>query len=369
MSAQEEAGARIIEQTKAELNSSLERLFGHSDLPSLVEASEALESFAQMEIIDALVDHATPILGLYRGDSFPILVDSRATAYLINACDDASDRSCLHISIRVAERSSPSLAIRKKTFNVASYGQYRKVKLLWARELEPKVELLGALVVMILETCYSWIKDRIDALLGRHANAVSELLYRHVIRLFPKSEMRTNLWLACVTDDKGYRLLDRNVAIDAFDIIAESNKSAFSTNRLVTELLTTWLPRSKLLMQAAVIEKHCINADLGQAQYLKEGSVYAASLQALYGSDSFTVYPISTGGRIAVVALFPTTLRSTIEPVLDLHREAFAVLCDRSLSAITRTYDLIVHGTGRHWDAGMVGELLGGFMKAFTKPE
>ena len=137
----------------------------------------------------------------------------------------------------------------------------------------------------------------------------------------------------------------------------------YSTNRLVAEMVSTRLPKEKLLMQKAIEANQIMDVDIKQAKYSKEGSIYSAAMSSFYGCDSFTIHPILIDSKANVVALYPSDMRSELEYVLSMHANELIKICNNSTSRIYQVQKLF---EGKKTNVGKWGEFIGGFVKAFT---
>ena len=87
-------------------------------------------------------------------------------------------------------------------------------------------------------------------------------------------------------------------------------------------------------MNIAAQINQCMDGDMSQAKYKKEGSIYASTMAALYGSESFTIFPIQVSEPLSVFALFPTEHRNIIRPILSQHKVYLSKIIEISLPNI-----------------------------------
>jgi len=354
----------VLETAKKELLTQLEWLYNQLELADLAHAAESLEEFAKKQLVHYLTKLA-PILFRCRTAQEPrMIMDEHGYIYHLQIADDVKDFQNFFVGL--TQIGEPQPKFTQKTFKIGGFGRYKKARFFTPSQVATRYDLLSALVSMIFETTYAWYKNRVEELVNDDKIYLVKNLYTYAKNIFADEHIRENFWFATVTQDTGYRLLEGEVARAAFGLI-ESHARTYghSTNRLVAEVLNTILPRAKLLMQTAVTADKCIDADLSQAKYKKEGSIYASALAALYGSDSFTVFPILTTGQICIVTLFPTPLRSVIEPILIEHRAALAKECRQSLSRVRQTLDILGKTSNRFRHSGSIGEFIGGIIRGF----
>lgn len=219
---------------------------------------------------------------------------------------------------------SPSPTLGSKTVSrsrqIGGYGQYEKLELVLAQQAAEHVTLIADVVVAVLESGYTWIKERIDNFVKQQEVALGEKLYAYMRSIFPSEEVAENLWFAVLTEEYGFRLIDPKAADRAYGLMRPHARTyGHSPTQLVAELLQTRLPRETLLMHKALALGQCVDVDLADASYRKEGALYATVLAALYGSDAFTIFPLREDGRFSILALFPTGM-PIIRERLTAHR-------------------------------------------------
>jgi len=358
----------LIETERERLLSDLNQVYGTLRLPDLAVAADSVEDFLFGTIADRLIERAELLFDCRRGVASQTLVDKTGQAYHLRMADHIRDIQTLLIAITPIGLHTTHWP-RARRVRTEGFGRYRKIDFIISPAVRVKFDLLSALVAMIVETAYLWFKNQLIALALDERLSLARNLYKYIKNIFPSEKLRENLWFACVTEDVGFRLLEHDVARASFPLVDQHSKRyGYSTNRLVSEVLNTVLPRHKLLMQKAVSLKKCLDANLAEAKYKQEGSSYAAAMATLYGSDFFTMYPILTEGQICILALFPTPFRSSIEPLLDEHLGVLVEECKKSLSVVHRTLDLLREkSSSPRWTVA-IGEMLGGFYKVVSAP-
>lgn len=355
----------FIERVRRHVIGELADTYGRLDLPELAIAAEGVEELVKTEVLRILVDESPILFSARPASAEHCIIAENGVEYHVRLAEDVRDFRTLLISVTaIPERPRPKLQ-KIAAVRCNESGRFKLVRVYVAASCPCKTDLLQRALAVILETAYSWFRGHAERLVTQHADLVARSLYGYLRTILPSDEARENVWFASVTADWGFRLLAPDVTRSAFGIVDQhAQKYGYSTNRLVAEILTTTLPRDQLLMQQAVREKRCIDANLGEAKYRKEGSIYASALAALYGGDSFTVYPVTTDEKLSVVLLFPTTIRPEFEPLLDNHRADLERLCDEAVSPIRRTLATL-RQKKQAMRLGPFGELIGGFTKSW----
>jgi hypothetical protein len=175
---------------------------------------------------------------------------------------------------------------------------------------------------LILDTAYSWIADQILEFTDARELHVAEGLYSLARELFPEPNYRRELWFATVGPLYGFRLIASEVVDGALRTYSEGVRDLpISPLDLLARLLASCLPRNLLLMDAAARRDGAMDVDVSNAGYAHDP--YAYVMKSLYGSTSFTIYPLLTRSHLSVMALFPTG-RQAILSRLEAHKGEFS---------------------------------------------
>ncbi len=354
----------IIEVTKDDLIQELDTLLGHFNLNEIADLAETLEQFLILNLNDSLKKYSEEFLGLKSDGSNDYLVSEESNIlFSINICRDISNTKFLNVVINhhiIGEKT------KVKNFHIMidGYGNIQKVRLLFPESMNFDLVAINALIKNIYEVGYNWYKVKIEELVTQEKITLITELYGYIKKVIPSKDLRKHLWFASVTDEFGFRLLDKDVAMDLFERIdPNSEYYGHSTNRLVAEMLSTRLPKNNLLMQKAIEENKIMDVDIRDAKYSQEGNIYSAAMTAFYGCDSFTIHPIMADGKANIVALYPSNKRNEFEFLLNKHLDTLTKICKNSTSKIYQVQKLF---EGKKTNVGKWGEFVGGFVKAFT---
>ncbi|MDA2933465.1 hypothetical protein MYX82_03890 [Acidobacteria bacterium AH-259-D05] len=349
----------VIEAEKRKLLTSLDETFGTIGLRDLSVVAEVIEIFLQMNSKEVLSRHAWDICECVHHPNSAYLVHNNREYYEVVIGGSITSKATLLISLNSC---SPHLPRKNKqrTFSIKGFGKYKKVRFFFPQHLRVNVDLAVGLVRGLYETGYGWIRNQIELLAQRENIALVDDLYNYLRRIFPAKELRKNLWFASITEGYGFRLIERHVAAESFELIdRHAGLYGYSTSRLVSELLSTRLPSEGLLMQIALNLNQCIDGDLSLAKYKKEGSIYAGTMEALYGRESFTIFPVRTGEKLSVFALFPTEDRSSIEPILVEHTAELSEMVVNASPRIERALKIFDRKEEKKFDLSkLVDEML-----------
>ena len=326
----------VVEGEKKRILASLDEIFGELSLPDLPEVAETIEAILHIECKEVIEKHSDVVCGCVKQNTY--LIRDNREYYGLAIGPDIRNPSLLIISLNPCSPGLPK-ETQRKTSAVEGFGRFMKIRIVMPQNLQVDWELLSGLIGCIVETIYGWMRQRIEELAEREEIALVEDLYGYFKRIFPSDELRKTLWFASITEGYGFRLISRDVARESFSLIdRHAGIYGYSTTRLVADLLSTKLPARGLLMQIALEKRQCIEGDLSQARYKQEGSIYAATMAALYGSEAFTIFPvrIDDAGQLSVFALFPTHVKSVIEPILAEHKVELSRMVENASSRIRK---------------------------------
>jgi hypothetical protein len=342
----------VVEAERRRILNTLDLAFGRFRLAELSEVVEEFEALIERhcalrvrELLAAFsdvraVEHGAYLLGPY--DEY----------YELTVTRDVREAGTLLVTL-LARSPAPDTEDRvvSRSRALAGYGQYRTLELVMAQRAADHATLVADIVVAIVESGYAWIRGRIDSFVSQDEVALGGRLYSYMRNIFPTPEVSENLWFAVLTEEYGFRLIDPEAVDRAFGLM-ETHARAYghSPTQLVAELLQTRLPRERLLMHRALALGQCIDVDLADADYRKEGAIYATALASLYGSDAFTIFPLREDGRFSILALFPTGM-PIIRERLTAHREELIAIASSTGQEVKEAERLFEKD--RRWREGL----------------
>lgn len=355
---------KLIEKTKEDLILDLDALFGHFNLNETADLSESLEVFLVRYIEDILKEKSKDFLGLNSNIKNSYLTsENEGLLFSINIAKDIYENKIMNILVNVhLVGNKPNL--KKLYINIDGYGSVQEIIFLYPEILNIDLIAINSLLKNIYEVGYNWYQIKIEELINLEKISLTKELYDYIKKIIPSKNLRKHLWFATVTEEYGFRLIEQDVAIDLFERI-NSHATYFdhSTNRLVAEMLSTRMPKDKILMQKAIEVDQVIDVDIKQAKYSKEGSIYSAAMAAFYGCESFTIQPILvTTDSANIVALYPSDKRNDFEFLINEHNDRLITICKNTTSKIYQAQKLF---EVKKTNAGKWGEFFGGFVKAF----
>lgn len=318
-----------IQASRRRLIELLEHHYPSLRLSNLRSACEAIEAEILTFLVSTMMEYASELFSMHESSDGLHLIDDSGEWYQISTAPNVREPSQVvmflrPVGFRTHEQASEFL------IDIGGYGSYRSILFLYLRRDGYRVNfsLMRSWFKAVFESGYHWFFEVAGSVANYQLADLANRLYGYTRKYIPLESLGANLWFSVIVNGFGFRLVEPHVARNAFKIIDAHNRSRdHSTNRYVAELLGTFLPESIMLMRRVIDDGFCVDVDLSGTEYRKDGSIYALTLTALYGHESFTVYPIFKGRNLSVGAVFPTESRSHIEPVLDELADDLATMC------------------------------------------
>jgi hypothetical protein len=335
----------------------LENTFGSLGLAELVETDEQLESLLLLRVKEAIEETAAFTCKCVKKARNPYLVGPVGEHYELSICHDIKESSTLDVSIIGRDPQVPKVTARR-TARVSGYGRTKRVRLYVCKTLDVDVDLLCSIVTAVLEAGYEWMTHQIEELSSSAELSLVDHLYRELRRIVKNDLLQDNLWFSCVTKGHGFRLIEPSLVKKAFPLIDKhANEFGYGANRLVGDLISTRLPCEGLLMHACAQINQCMDGDMAQARYKHDGSTYLATLISLYGKEAFTIFPLYVSSVFSVLTLFPTEARSSLEPLLERHRDELSHLIAKEGKSIASAFSVFDQRKSKRFDLEKLNEV------------
>ena len=355
----------FAESLKEDIIQSLDEDFFSIKLSQISELAEAIEHILIEKVKNILKKYSKELFGiLCEEDKCFLVSENKDVLFTINVAESLKDPGLLHIVI-APNILGEKIKLSEYTILIKGFGRIKMIILSYPDVIDIKLDIIHLILREIYESVYNWFKIKISCLVSSERVALTEELYNFTKKIITSEKLRKHLWYATVTKGYGFRLIEQDVALDLFDQISPNAEYFWqSTNRLVAEMLSTRLPKEKILMQKAIESNKILDVSIKDAPYSKEGDIYAAAMFAFYGGDSFTIHPIVTDKDTSVLALYPTDKRNELEPIINLHKKKLVEISQRSTKLINKAIDLFDKGR-RSFTVGKLGEFCGGFLSGF----
>ena len=319
-----------IEGSRRRLVERLTREFPSLHLSDLRDACETLESDVIAFLVEIAMENAGDLFRMRKSSDGIHLTDDSGAYYQITAARDVKEPSQNIIFLRPASLDKSPEVAQEFRIEIEGYGSCRSILFLYMRRDAYRLnfELIRSWFKGIFEAGYLWFFEVASSVTNFQLADLAQRLYGYSRKYISREKLGVNLWFSVIVNGYGFRLIEPHVARNAFKIIDSHNRTqAHSTNRYVSELLGTYLAESLMLMRRAIDDGACVDVNLGGTEYRKQGSIYALTLTALYGHESFSIYPIFKDNHLRVGAVFPAEARVHIEPILDEIAADLAAIC------------------------------------------
>lgn len=362
-----------FESQRQDLIKELSTLFGSLNFDELFRSAVAVETYTATKLRALICANASAIFTSTEIDSDVGIFCCGSMEFQVNISEEVRAPEELLIAIlpHDVEQQTKKRDFKSQTIKISGHGRYKYVKIFVPPAVHVDRDVLEHVVKTSLETIYTWVEEQIVATVRAETRVMADELYRHARTVFLDRAIWRELWFAAMSDGYGFRLFDEFVAMSAFDI-AQKHSSDFGrgANDVVAEIVKTNLPVQRLLMKHAIGREEPIDVDISDADYSKDHSSYSEAMRAFYGSTSFTIYPILTdaGIRDMVIALYPTSLKSDIEPILRVHRADFREISRKSHSKVRGTLASLQRPSRTSDLLGVGAYIAGKFAKGILEP-
>ena len=354
----------IIEKEKSFLLEELDSTYSQIELSNISNISDEIEKILKGFLQFILKKYSKDFFNLKSNEqNLYLLMEEEQKLYTLKMEADILQSNTLLIFIEpLGIKKILKKDLKKFPIKIKSYGRIKQVILIYPKDLKVELEYINSLIQNTLLTGYNWFKNKIVDLIKKEEISLSDNLYNYIKTIITSEELRKNLWFASITKGYGFRLIERDVALNLFDIIDKtSDNYGDSTNKLVSEMLSTKLPSEQLLMQKAIENNAIIDAQISDASYYKNGNIYAAAMGSLYDNNIFTIHPIYISNNANVLLLYPTENREIIEPIIEHHKNKLEDISKKSLNLIYKS--LNIFNSSNSMNTGKLGEFFGGFFR------
>lgn len=344
---------RTVERSKRDLLVILNKNHDNIHLTNIPSLAEDVENEIVQHLVSIILKHSEFIFSLKPAPEGPHLLDSSNKVYHLFYGPNVDLPT--QFIFKLHNIPSQNQKMNELVVRISGYGKYSEVLIILPKLLDEKTKypVLYYWIKEIFEAGYFWFFETVAQIVNEDCENLSKRLYGYVQKYITSEELRKNLWFSAITDGFGFRLLNEHVTKESFRLIQRNLHALdYSANRYVAELLCTYLPEDIMLMKKVFDKNKCIDVNLKDAKYKKEGSIYALTLASLYGCDSFTIYPIYVGEKLSIANVFDTKQRKYIEPILDAHKNSLSEICKEETENVKKILKILRHDKIKSfWDA------------------
>jgi hypothetical protein len=249
------------------------------------------------------------------------------------------------------------------------------------RHLEASIPARGryTTIALTLDPRLADLGDGLTEALAQHFRSAYRRLEAYVVKLLLDieykvanhlyAEVRSVLDEHLASQVGLYALLDRENAtylLDPQAILAVLNyatQSRMSTSpsplKLTALLVRGWVRPEETVAKHVLGSVTPISVEFAEMSYPTAPELEIAE-ESWYGRAAL-VQPLVRDGHIRLVAAYPVSCRSHIEPVLENISGRLAEILERHAKETSRLGRKSRDGTG-HWDAGLIAEIIGRFV-------
>lgn len=238
-----------------------------------------------------------------------------------------------------------------------------KVRVVYSPRLQINFESLFELSSVIITTAYRWLTNSVVAAAARVESDLVRELYTYIRSVVSPALLRS-FWFVTANDEQAFYVFDEERARLA---LATASDDAPRVSRrpvsLVAEMFSGRIPYSDSMSREALEARTGIRFEPLQTKYRATMAGYVAAQRVVNRADVITLVPLVQDGRVRLLAAFPASIQSDLQPIIEAHRQEIArrFKCHRqSMSQLLAT----VSRTLRSIPTGPAGELIGGIIKA-----
>lgn len=244
-------------------------------------------------------------------------------------------------------------------------GRYKRIRICLPPELALDTDFVLETSQTILGAGYALLKEKLYSAIVHEKVSIARELYEFLHICLPNEKLLSNLWLASMSNDKCFYLLEPKVAMSSLEIIGPVADD-IGTNPInalaefMTRLTDVELSHAKGIVNVG----HCVDIDLQTSKYKKTAFLLAQAQMAIFESNWVSIFPISRLENTWLVAFFPAEHRPAIEPVLQAHKKELEDIFKKThhrFAKITTLYQEV----RRHFRTGGLGEFVGGVLKGW----
>jgi len=267
------------------------------------------------------------------------LTDSDGVHYVLSSAPDPGAPATFIVSLIPISPQGPLDLVRRRR-KVRRSGRYSDAVVILPDRVKESASLCADAVQLLLITGYAWAVSQILMIASRAETEIGIHLYRLLHKVVPEDPLASRVWFATIGPAYGFRLCDPQATTAALEVIQQNLLGApISPLAILASLLETRLPRQRTLMQKAAAQHRCIEVDVSDTDYARDGDFYAYVLKMLYGGTALTIMPLSVTDAVSVFALYPTG-EGVISRRLEAHRDDFERLATAHADEIVKAIDL-----------------------------
>jgi hypothetical protein len=250
------------------------------------------------------------------------------------------------------------------------WGRYTEIHLSVLQELYSHTNAIAEVLRVVYLSAYYWLAETLLLKLNDLESQASVALYsalRVAFRIRGNEQLSEVIRFGVLVDGRLFYLVDRQTCVFLGAVL--SKRKFWSTTSPALSLLNLLgfpLGYEDSFSRHAINQQAQLDFTLTKATYITENPEYLRAEREMVSGNKISVFVISTGKMIKLVANFPTSKKRDIIPVLKAHKDQLSMIFERDLDQIIKSTEvLMANFESVNWASagGFVGGLAGDLLK------
>jgi len=352
----------FLARCRRKIGSAVDSMSSPPTIDLLIELSRNLEDILPGQLKEVIIEHPELFV---RGASSVVhdnQIEAQNRRFEVVVYDSGL-RKTLDVMLIELGYGVRRKRARLQHYPIANAGRYKRVRLCIPPDLRLDTEFLVETTQTVLSVGYAHLKQKLWAAIIREKDNLASELYESLRNLLVAPELLANLWLASMSHDKCFYLLEPNVALSSLNLIGPvADDIGADPIRILAEFMTRLTEVELSHAKGVVNLGRCVDVDLRASKYKSNAFLLTQAQMAIFESATVSLFPIVRTESTWLVAFFPTEHRTAIEPTLEAHKADLQDIF-RDVSGRYRNVTALYRAARRHFDRAMLGELIGNALK------
>ncbi|HYD06217.1 MAG TPA: hypothetical protein VEC60_10850 [Reyranella sp.] len=357
----------FIEDEKVALYDHLDNLFKQSKLDDIAAATSIIDRLIADFCCEALQRNSASIFDCER--NLPGTISIGGLDYALQYSElDVKNETNLPFVLSPRTTETIPKGISHIPIKLSINGKYRTASFSLPRFVNVRSELISHLVSALFWVGYSWLDDKIVQAVRSVCQSTNRNLYRYIEAMLPAPGMLDGFLFSAAADKKDFVILDDFATLRSLRL-AHENARRFgrSAASIVAEVVVEVVPIEDSVIRDAAAEDRIIDIDLALDPYYTEKQSFRQALHALWGKR-VTCLPVVTEGPFLLVAFFPTSKRSSLEPLLQIHKSRLREIAQANGDTLVKNLKVLasLRSSSLSEIAAVAGRFVGGFVHGYS---
>jgi hypothetical protein len=321
----------------------IEERFGPADLKELTSELSTFEDETQRLATHSLFSYLASKFSAFElmGHSFNL--GSKGNKFILEAGPKIGSTI---LEVFIFEESRQSQAYSEMNIPLSGWGLYTEIHLSVPQELYQHTNAIAEVLRVVYLSAYCWLEETLLLRLNDLESQTSVTLYsslRMAFRIRGNEQLPDFIRFGVVVDGRMFYLVDRQTSVSLGTAL--SNRKFWSNISPALSLLNLLgfpLDYEESFSRHAVNQQAQLDFELTEANYIAENPEYLRAEREMVSGNKISVFVISTGTRIKLVANFPTTKKRGIVPVLEANKDHLAAIFERNLDQIVKSTEILM---------------------------